>query len=624
MGAVFTASAQFRAVDQMSRTFRKMSKGSQAFAAKTEAAFARMNRKVGKLNKSLGGLGTVMGGALLVGAAKNVIGVFSEFEQANVGLTAVMGTTLAQNKALIDDAKRLGATTAKTATEVVGLQEAFARLGFGEKDILNMTESTIAGSIAMNGELADTAELVGAMVSSFDKFTSADTTSIIDQMTIATQKSALNFEKLQTSLPIVSGAANAAGVPFNKLLALLGKLSDAGIDASSSSTALRNIFIESASQGLSYEQILSKIVKNQDKLTAANDEFGKRAAVSGVILAKNIQQTEELSKALMESGAAQTAADKQLNTLKGSLTILGSAWEGFILSVEDGNGTLGKTLQTIVKVVTEVLSMATGTAKANDQLTKGEKRIRKYAKQATFFLKVIKLVIIAFAALKVAMLANKAVMMAAKFGRVAMIFIKIARAKGIWTAAQWALNLAMSANPIGVIIIAIVALIALVTLIIKKWDTWGAAFSIVLGPFGMLISIIQSFRKNWELVKASFKEGGFLKGIITIGKVILDALLAPIQQLLELIGKIPGLNFANNGAQGIEAFRDRLFEQERALAGQGNQELQTTKATAAQESILREERITKQSASLNINSSPDLNVSVDAPDSFPIQLSTTN
>lgn len=40
-----------------------------------------------------------------------------------------------------------------------------------------------------------------------------------------------------------------------------------------------------------------------------------------------------------------------------------------------------------------------------------------------------------------------------------------------WTAIQWALNIAMSANPIGLIIIGIVALIAGIGLLIKNWDT---------------------------------------------------------------------------------------------------------------------------------------------------------
>ena len=243
MAATFTASARFKAMDSMTRPFRQMAKSSKTFARKIEVAFARVERRIRRVMKSFGKFGLILGAGLLIGVVSNVTRTFANFEQANANLSSVMATaTGPQLEALQNDAKRLGATTAKTATEVVGLQEAFARLGFGTDQILNMTEATISGIIAMRGELSDTAELVGAMVKSFDAFESVNAPSIIDQMTAATQQSALNFEKLQTGLPIVAGAANAAGIEFTTLLASLGKLSDAGIDASMSSTALRNIF----------------------------------------------------------------------------------------------------------------------------------------------------------------------------------------------------------------------------------------------------------------------------------------------------------------------------------------------------------------------------------------------
>jgi SLT domain-containing protein len=47
-------------------------------------------------------------------------------------------------------------------------------------------------------------------------------------------------------------------------------------------------------------------------------------------------------------------------------------------------------------------------------------------------------------------------------------FIGIARAQGLWTAAQWALNAAMSANPVGLIIAGVAALVAGFILAYKK------------------------------------------------------------------------------------------------------------------------------------------------------------
>lgn len=52
----------------------------------------------------------------------------------------------------------------------------------------------------------------------------------------------------------------------------------------------------------------------------------------------------------------------------------------------------------------------------------------------------------------------------------------LATALGVWTAAQWALNIALDANPIGLIILAIGALIAIVATIITYWEPISGFF----------------------------------------------------------------------------------------------------------------------------------------------------
>lgn len=127
------------------------------------------------------------------------------------------------------------------------------------------------------------------------------------------------------------------------------------------------------------------------------------------------------------------------------------------------------------------------------------------------------------------------------------------------TIAQWNLNAALTANPIGAIIMLVVALVAAVVVIIKKWDDWGAALSLFMGPLGWVISLVQSFRKHWDSITDAFTKGGIVAGIKRIGLVLLDALLYPVQQLLELLAKIPGLGgLAGSGAAMIKQLRKGL------------------------------------------------------------------
>ena len=129
-------------------------------------------------------------------------------------------------------------------------------------------------------------------------------------------------------------------------------------------------------------------------------------------------------------------------------------------------------------------------------------------------------------------------------------------ATAAWSAAQAVLNVIMTANPIGLIIAACAALIGIVVQVVRKWDEWGAAFSIILGPLGMVISMFQSFKTHWDSIVKAFKTDGILGGLKRIGQVMLDALLVPVQQLLEMVSEIPGIgNLAGKGAQKIASLR---------------------------------------------------------------------
>ncbi len=88
---------------------------------------------------------------------------------------------------------------------------------------------------------------------------------------------------------------------------------------------------------------------------------------------------------------------------------------------------------------------------------------------------------------------------------------------GVMTAAQWALNAAMTANPIGLIVVGIGALIGVGILLYRNWDIvkekagqlWqilqdNPILAIVAGPFGALISAGIAIYSNFDKIKAAF------------------------------------------------------------------------------------------------------------------------
>lgn len=129
-------------------------------------------------------------------------------------------------------------------------------------------------------------------------------------------------------------------------------------------------------------------------------------------------------------------------------------------------------------------------------------------------------------------------------------------AASLMSGAQAVLNTIMSMNPIALIVIAIAAMIAIVTVCIKKWDDWGAALLMLLGPIGFIVNAVMSIKEHWDSIVNAFQSDGIIGGLKRIGMVLLDVVLKPIQQLLELLAKIPGMGgIAGLGVEKIKAFR---------------------------------------------------------------------
>ena len=125
------------------------------------------------------------------------------------------------------------------------MQIELAKLGFSRKEILQSTEGILKFAQATGSDLPEAAALAGAALRMFGAETS-ETERYVSAMAVATTKSALSFSYLQTAMPIVGPVAKAFNFQIEDTLALLGKLADAGFDASMSATATRNILLNLA------------------------------------------------------------------------------------------------------------------------------------------------------------------------------------------------------------------------------------------------------------------------------------------------------------------------------------------------------------------------------------------
>lgn len=100
------------------------------------------------------------------------------------------------------------------------------------------------------------------------------------------------------------------------------------------------------------------------------------------------------------------------------------------------------------------------------------------------------------------------------------------------TIKQWLWNAAMSANPLGIVIIAVAALVYFIRYLIKNWDSFGKSISMSQGPIGKIVSFFKTIYDKWVAIKKAFTTEGMIAGLKKLGSAILEA-FNPFSGLLD-------------------------------------------------------------------------------------------
>lgn len=327
---------------------------------------------IGKIGKA--GAGTVALITTAIGfvrkginAVAQAFGKIADFEQANADLSTILGKNVKDIKDLTDSAMSLGRTTEYTASQVTMLQTELAKLGFNESQIRSMQEPILHFATAVGTDLPSAASLAGAALRMFE-LPASKTEDMLSALAVSTNKSALSFSYLNEALSIVGPVANTFGFSIEDTTALLGALANAGFDASSAATATRNILLNLANSNGKLAKSLGGSVKTFPDLI----EGLKMLDEKGIDLATTLELTDKRSVAafnaflsgadsameLRESlddvdGELQRIADERLNTVQGSIKLLQSAWEGFILQMSGSKGVIKSVIDFLTASVTK-------------------------------------------------------------------------------------------------------------------------------------------------------------------------------------------------------------------------------------------------------------------------------
>ena len=142
-------------------------------------------------------------------------------------------------------------------------------------------------------------------------------------------------------------------------------------------------------------------------------------------------------------------------------------------------------------------------------------------------------------------------------------------ATAVWAAGQWLLNIALTANPIGIVVMTIALLVGAVVLIATKttwfqtvwakvwgvigtpvkavwgWikSNWPLLLAILTGPIGLAVLAIV---KNWDTIRNAFATG--VAWVLTK----ISEFIGGIANMLRVLSNIPGFGWAKTAADNMD------------------------------------------------------------------------
>lgn len=303
----------------------------------------------------------VTGSAAITAMAGYSVKVGSDFEAAMSKVSAISGATGDDLQKLTEKAKEMGAKTKFSATESAQAFEYMAMAGWKTDDMLNGIEGIMNLAAASGEDLATTSDIVTDALTAMG-LQASDSGHFADVLAAASSNSNTNVGMMGETFKYVAPVAGALGYNIEDLSQAIGLMANSGIKSTQAGTALRSILTrlakppkEAAAAMEKYcismknsdgsMKSLMEVMENmrdslrglpKDEKAAAAAALGGQEAMSGLLSIVNASDTDfkKLASSIKNAdGASEKMANTMNDNLKGSITIAGSALEGFGINV---------------------------------------------------------------------------------------------------------------------------------------------------------------------------------------------------------------------------------------------------------------------------------------------------
>lgn len=488
---------------------------------------------------------------LLYYKAQSLASMFSAPMQAAIQFESSMADvkkvvdfkTPEQFKEMSDDILALSKRIPMTADALAQIVAAGGQSGIEREDLTSFAESAAKMGVAFDITAAQAGDMMAKWRTAF-KMNQEQVVTLADKVNYLGNTTAASAPLISDVVTRIGPLGEVGGVASGEIAALGASMVGSGIQSEVAATGIKNMILtltagESATksqaealQGLGLEseaiarsmqsdakgtilQVLSSIqaLSKEKQAAALSDLFGKESLSAIAPLLSNLdglkENFEKVADAEKYAGSMDGEFAARSATTANSIQLMSNRAKAAQIAI--GNGLLPvitPVAEAIGGLATKVGELATN----YPQLTRG---IILAVGAFTMIYGVINLAKIAAMELN----AVKFTYLAITKSTIAQTIIASAVSKahaamtGLMTGAQWALNAAMTANPIGLVIAGIAALIAIGYVLYKNWDaisefaaTMWEGGKQAIANFGDTImskisSVCDSVTQKWQALK---------------------------------------------------------------------------------------------------------------------------
>ena len=464
-------------------------------------------------------------------ASKDAESKLSRFEGKMTALsTGILGAAAAGVAGLaalgdqLDSAyDRIRIDTGKTGAELDALEGSFKKVAKTVPAEFDQVAAAIAKTSQVTGAQGETLEDLSTQYLNLARLTGGDVVTSIKAGSDALKAWQIPTKNQGEFLDQLYNASVASGQGFDQFAGTLQKFAPTLRNAGFSIQTSIPLIAQLEKSGANTEKVLGALSIGAGKLAkeGKNTQAGVQSLLETIKNAPNATKAAELAVDAFGAKAGPTLADAirkgqlSITDMQNTLADSGGAINDAAADTDDWK-------ESLLKLKNEAILALEGPATKvfNFISEKGVPALKSafdWAEKNTGTLKALG---IAFGAIAVTVLTVTAGLKAYHAIMAVIRALTIA-----WTAVQWLLNVALNANPIGLIVLAIVALIAIGILLWKNWDKIVAALGVA-----------------WEWLKEKiFAVGRWFRDVFWGQwiKPIWDKFTDHINKIVDMFKKIP-------------------------------------------------------------------------------------